>query len=87
MERREEQRISASTLSKPPLMSTNRDETLKAWRCRVTLSVRAVHASKEESEGREPHWFWWRRPTCLAMVERREATILSRILETDEEEQ
>ena len=48
--------MSASTLSKPPLMSRNRDETLRAGRCRVrTVSVRVVHASNEESEGREPH--------------------------------
>ena len=48
--------MSASTLSKPPLMSRNSDETLRAGRCRIqTVSVRAVHASKEESEGREPH--------------------------------
>ena len=74
--------MSVSTLSKPPLISRNSDETLRAGRCRVrTVSVRAVHASKEESEGREPHWFRWRRPTHLAMAERREATILSRILE------
>ena len=74
--------MSASTLSKPPLMLRNRDETLGAGRCRVrTVSVRAVHEWKEESEGREPHWWRWRRPTYLAMAERQEATILSRILE------
>ena len=75
--------MSASTLSKPLLISRNSDETLRAGRCKVgTVSVRAVHASKEESEGREPHWFQRRRPMYLAMAERREATIHSRILET-----
>ena len=74
--------MSASTLSKPPVMSRKSDETLRAGRCSVrTVSVRAVHASKEESEGRVLHWLRWRRPTYLAMAERREATILSRIFE------
>ena len=72
----------ASTFSKPLLISRNCDETLRAGRCKVqTVSVRAAHASNEESEGREPHWLRWRRPTYLAMVERREAIIFSRILE------
>ena len=72
----------ASTLSQPPLMSRNSDGTLKARGCKVrTVSVRAVHASNEESEGREPHWLPWRRPMYLAMAEMREATILSRILD------
>ena len=36
-------------------MSRNSDETSRAGPCRVrTVSVRAVHASMEESEGREP---------------------------------
>ena len=74
--------MSASTLSKTPLMSRNSDETLRAGRCRVrTVSVRAVQASNEDREGREPHWLRWRRPTYLAMAERQEATIRSRILE------
>ena len=74
--------MSAATLSKPPLMSRNSDETLRAGRCRVrTVSVRSVQASNEDREGREPHWLRWRRLTYLAMAERREATILSRILE------
>ena len=60
--------MSASTLSKPPLMSRNSDETLRAGCCSVrTVSVRAVHVSKEESERGEPHWLRWRRPTYLAM--------------------
>ena len=47
--------MSASTLSKPPLMSRNSDKTLRAARCRVrTVSVRAAQALNEESEGREP---------------------------------
>ena len=50
--------MAASTLSKALLMSRNIDETLRAGRCRVRTvseSVRAVHTSNEESEGREPH--------------------------------
>ena len=48
--------MSVATLSKPPLMSRNSDETLRAGRCRVqTVSVRAVQASNEDREGREPH--------------------------------
>ena len=74
--------MSASTLSKPPLMSRNSEETSWAERCNVwTVSMRAAQASKEESEGREPHWLRWRRPTYLATGEKREATIFSKILE------
>ena len=48
--------MSPSTLSKPPLMSRNSDETLRARRCRErTVSVREVQASNEDREGREPH--------------------------------
>ena len=74
--------MSASTLSKRHLMSRNRDETWRTGRWSVrTVSVRAVQASKEESERREPHWLRWRRPTYLATTERQEAIILSRIFE------
>ena len=45
-----------------------------------TVSISAVHGSKEESKGREPHWLRWRRSTYLAMAERQEA-ILSRIFQ------
>ena len=74
--------MSASALSKPPLMSRKSDETLSAGSCIVgTVSIRAVHVSKKESEGRELHWLRWRRPTYLAMAKREEATILSTIFE------
>ena len=54
--RREGQKMSASRLSKPPLMLRNREETLRAGCCSVRMvSARAVQASKEEREGREPH--------------------------------
>ena len=74
--------MSASTFSKPALMSRNSDETLRSGRCRVrTVSMRAVQASNEDREGREPYLLRWRRPTYLALAERLEATTLSRILE------
>ena len=48
--------MSVSTLSKPPLMSRNSVKTLRAGHGSVrTVSVRAVQASKKESERMEAH--------------------------------
>jgi len=71
-----------STLSKPPLMSRNKDETLdpSLWRRRISC-VRVDVASKVERPRRDPVWWGCSRPTCLARRERREAVTHSSILE------
>ena len=71
-----------STLSKPPLISKNRDETLdpSLWR-RRTSCARVAVASKVERPGREPVWWGYSSPICLARRERREVVTCSSILE------
>jgi len=63
-------------------MSRNRVETssLGLWRV-FTLYMRVRQAFEELSPGREPHWFWWRRPFDLAMADSLTVITRSRILE------
>ena len=72
-----------STLSKPHLMSRKREEVLRPrhWKRRSSWEREAV-ASKVDKPAREPVWLGWIMPSDLAKRARREATILSRILET-----
>ena len=71
-----------STLSKPPLISRKREETLRSrrWKRRTSWARVAV-ASNVERPGREPVWWGWRRLQDLARRERREAVTRSTILE------
>ena len=72
-----------SMLSKPPLMSRKRKEDLrpKRWKTRTSWEREAV-ALKVDKPAREPVWLGWMRPRDLAKRARREATILSRTLDT-----
>ena len=75
-------RWDGSTLSKPPLMSRKREETLRSSRWKRRTSWASVAgASKVDRPGREPVWWGWRRPQDLARRERREVVTLSTILE------
>ena len=58
-EERNDVKIEESTLSKPPLISRERQEALSPghWRVR-TVSTRERQASNEDKAGNEPHWFW-----------------------------
>src|SRR5205807_2237352 len=83
LERRRAVREAAEILSKPPLMSRKREDTLVLGRWYdLTSCTREAEASKVLSPAREPHWLVWRRPTVLARSERRVATMRSRIFET-----
>ena len=72
-----------STLSKPPLISRKSEEVLRPrrWKRRTSWEREAV-TSKVDRPASEPVWLGWIMPSDLARRARREATILSRILET-----
>jgi len=63
-------------------MSRNREETFEPslWR-RRTSWVRVAVASKVERPGRDPVWWGWSRPKCLARRERQDAVASFKILE------
>jgi len=76
-------RVGLSTLSKPALMSRNREDTFRRGLCRVFTSfMRVRQVSYVLSPEREPLWLGWIRPLDWAARRRPVATILSRIVET-----
>jgi len=76
------QRVVRLTLSKPPFMSRNREETFlpAIWRG-FTSWVWVVTESEAERPASEPYWWGLRRPVALTMQESLEFIILSRIFE------
>ena len=73
----------AFTLSKPAFMSRKRVDTFERGLCRVLTSwVRVATASEVLRPGREPHWFGWSRPACLAIEVSLTVRMRSRIFET-----
>jgi len=76
-------RVGVSTLSKPALMSKNREDTFRLDLCRVFTSFITVRQeSYVLSQLRERHWLGWIRPLEKASRRRRAAIIVSRIFES-----